>query len=121
MIRDKQGFTLVETMTALMVFGMLLSVALPVLSELKMHHESHVRRTQASHLLEAEMERIQSLTVSVPSQGERKKTIEGTVYKLRWRKKRVESHLTGSYVEVLWVDAVEKERKQSLKSLTYTP
>ncbi|PTX65025.1 prepilin-type N-terminal cleavage/methylation domain-containing protein [Melghirimyces profundicolus] len=118
MIRGEKGFTLAETVTALMVFGVLLSVVLPLLGELKVQHRMNARKMEAVLLLQSEMERLQ--TVPGPSEGSRKEKSEGTVYRLRWEKKKVAPHLAGTYVEVVWNDAGKKERKRSLKTLNYT-
>ena len=58
MIRGEDGFTLAETVTALMVFGVLVSVALPILGELQIRHHSHAQRMEAHLLLQSEMERV---------------------------------------------------------------
>ncbi|SMO49336.1 type II secretion system protein [Melghirimyces algeriensis] len=118
-MKGEGGFTLAETVTALMVFGILVSVGLPILSEMKIQYRVNMQRMEATVLLKSEMERIQSSSVPVPSQGMKKSEQDGTVYKIRWKKKRVHSHLAGTYVEVLWNDAQKRKQKRSLKGLVY--
>lgn len=119
MIRGEAGFTLAETVTALMVFGVLVSVALPILGELQIRHQSHVHRMEALILLQSEMERVQSSTVPVPATGEKNKKGKGVNYRIRWEKKYAEPHLTGTYVEVTWKDGNQKRQRESLKGLSF--
>ncbi|GGA31519.1 hypothetical protein GCM10007416_00050 [Kroppenstedtia guangzhouensis] len=119
MIRGEDGFTLAETVTALMVFGVLVSVALPILGELQIRHQSHAQRMEALILLQSEMERVQSSAVPVPAKGEKNRKGKGVNYRIRWEKKFAEPHLAGTYVEVTWKDANQKEQKEFLKGLSF--
>lgn len=115
----EEGFTLVETVTALMVFGVLVSVTLPILGELHYRHQSNVQLREALILLQSEMERIQSSSVPVPSTGEKSRKTKGVKYRIRWEKKFAEPNLAGVYVEVTWKDAEKGRRKKILKGLSY--
>ncbi|SFS80078.1 type IV pilus modification PilV family protein [Marininema halotolerans] len=118
---NERGFTLVETVTAMLIFSLLLVTALPVAIEANHHLVSGVRRMAAMGIAESKMEELQKNTSSLP-RNQRKTTKEGRVsYDIRWRREFIARKLSGCEVTVEWRDSWGNERSITLKSLNYRP
>ncbi|MFC4076623.1 type II secretion system protein [Salinithrix halophila] len=121
MIWDQKGFTLAETVTAMLIVGILLSTALPVALEINGQLVSRGRQMEAMAILESRMEEVQRSSLEAPASGKRVQQSNGVRYRIKWRKSRIGPRLTGSEVEVRWKDREKRARKLSLKSVQYQP
>lgn len=121
MRRDERGFTLAETLTALMVFGVVMAAAVPVFLELRAQQQLEGQRFEAMLLLQERMELLQRETAPSHTTGteeRRGETMKGTVYRIAWKKVR-RGHLASTDVMVQWKDIQGKNRQLRLKSLQF--
>ncbi|QKG84847.1 type II secretion system protein [Kroppenstedtia pulmonis] len=116
---DQKGFTLVEVITSLMIFAVIMAVAVPVYLELKHHQTLRSQKLEAAWLLQSRMEKVQQEPSSTKGQEQIQ---EGAVtYQLKWKKSRMGTYLMGTEVEVSWKNERRKKENLKLKGVQYTP
>lgn len=123
MLRDERGFTLVEILTALMILGVVMAVAIPVFLEWRGEQHLANQRFEAVLLLQERMERLQRETAPLQTRGteeRRGETVKGTVYRITW-KKAIRGHLVRTDVIVEWKDAQGIDRELRLRGLQFVP
>jgi len=123
MLRDERGLTLVEMLTALMILGVVMAVAVPVFLEWRGEQHLAGQRFEAVLLLQERMELLQRETAPLQARGTEKRrgeTMKGTVYRLTWEK-ALRGHLVVTDVMVKWKDAQGIDRELRLRGLQFVP
>lgn len=119
----EQGFTLAETVTGLLVLGVVLSFAVPVFLELKAKELEHLSVVEAMSLLQ---ERAEKMSAYMPLSGQGKeerksRMLPKQVYQILWKGSFQEPDLYQIDVEVQWRDKSGKLRRMSVKTHRYRP
>ncbi|WP_139179459.1 hypothetical protein [Lihuaxuella thermophila] len=119
----EHGYTLAETVTGLLVLGLVLSFAVPTFLELKAKELEQLSKVEAMSLLQ---ERAEKMSVRLPFSGQGKEKRKSRLlprqsYQLVWRGSFPKPDLYQIEVEVQWRDQSGKQRRMSVKTHRFRP
>ncbi|MBD1371218.1 type II secretion system protein [Hazenella sp. IB182357] len=111
---DEKGFTLMETLVALMILGLFVSFALPIHDEIKAQQQALLIESEALQLLKMRAEQWVSNTDRQQTSVETIKSQHdvNTIYQVTHAVEQIKPHLMRYTVEIEWKNNQQSKRKQ---------
>lgn len=123
MIRNEQGFTLVEILISLYILGLFVFFTIPLFSELKQHEQQQAIRLEATSWLQEKVEKIctsQSFNVQSGNEERKSKVIRKLVYHISWKCSAKQRNLYQIAVEIQW-NKGKQQRRICLRTHRFVP
>lgn len=121
-MKNEWGYTFVELLTAMMVLGIVIHTAVPIIKEISAKENQREIELEATNLLQKTLEKqIAGMLPCVGNSEEPSHWNQRIRYEVSWHCKQRESQLMEWNVEVQWINEIDKIEKRMIQTMRFIP